>query len=81
MRDLADIAKEMISVLEEGGEGDEQAVVILRSGLRTLSQVHGFVADEDPMRPVAFLVTSAMHIARANGKQVVAFRMKGEAGG
>jgi len=51
--------------------------VMLRYGTSTRSELHGFDMETDPMAPAVWLLSSVIHIARANGKQVVAFRMKG----
>jgi len=75
MVDLGEIANEMMSVLD--GDDGVQAMVMLRYGTATRSELHGFDMEEDPMAPTVWLLSSAMHIAKANGKQVVAFRMKG----
>jgi hypothetical protein len=75
MVDLSEIANEMMSHL--GEDDGVQAMVMLRYGPSTRSELHGFDMESDPMAPAVWMLSSAVRIARANGKQVVAFRMKG----
>lgn len=74
--DLEEIANEMLAHLDD--EDGVQGLVMLRDGRKTRSQVFGFDMETDPMAPTVWLLTSAMQIARINGKKVVAFKLKGE---